>query len=35
MTAFVITPFLTTLIFPCHGSFFFTQGGWVRPGGGL
>ena len=32
---FVTTPFLTTLILPCHGVFVFLQGGWVRPGGGL
>ena len=35
MTAGVMTPFLTTLILPCHGVDFFTHGGWVRPGGGL
>ena len=35
MTWLVTTPFLTTLILPCHGSFFFTQGGQVRPGAGL
>ena len=34
MTWFVITPFLTTLILPCHG-IFFLHGGCVRPGGGL
>ena len=35
-TWFVMTPFLTTSrILPCHGSFFFTHGGCVRPGGGL
>ena len=35
MTCLVMTPFLTTLILPCHGSVFFTHGGCVRPGGGL
>ena len=35
MTWFVIMPFLITWILPCHGSFFFTQAGCVRPGGGL
>ena len=35
MTWFVTLPFLTTLILPCHGSFFFTQGGKFRPGGRL
>ncbi len=32
---FVITPFLTTLSFPCHGVLSFLHGGWERPGGGL
>jgi hypothetical protein len=27
MTCFVITPFLTTRILPCHGSFAFLQAG--------
>ncbi len=27
MTWFVMTPFLTTLILPCQGSFLLTQGG--------
>ena len=30
MTWFVTLPFWITLILPCHGSFFFTQGGKVR-----
>ena len=29
---FVILPFLTTLILPCHGVFTFLHGGCVRPG---
>ena len=33
MTWFVITPFLTTLILPCHGSFAFLHAGWVGPAG--
>ena len=35
MTWFVIMPFVTTLILPCHGVFSFLHGGCVRPGGGL
>ena len=35
ITGFVMTPFLTTLSFPCHGVFVFLHGGWERPGGGL
>src|SRR6476619_3917792 len=35
MTELVTTSFFTARILPCHGSFFFTHGGCVRPGGGL
>ncbi len=35
IVALVITPFRTTLILPCHGSFFLTHFGCVRPGAGL
>ena len=35
IVVFVITPFLTTLIFPAHGVFSFLHAGWERPGGGL
>ena len=35
MTWLVMTPFRTTLIFPCQDSFCFLQGGCDRPGGGL
>ena len=35
MACLVITPFLTTWTCPVQGYVCFTQGGWLRPGGGV